>query len=76
MRLDQRSVEDTERGETGKEIGAQSTEDLEEQIEGFGCDPVKEEGPALPMPCSYTETPARPEAPLTTVVAMCQPLAN
>ena len=41
---------ETVRSETGKEIGAQSTEDLAEQGKKFGCDPLKEAGPVFSMP--------------------------
>lgn len=37
-------------GETGKEIQAQITEDVEEQVKGLRCDSLKEAEPHFPYP--------------------------
>lgn len=54
-----------ETGETGKEIWAQITKDLEEQGKALACGSLKEAGPVFLISRRYRECPARLEAHLT-----------
>lgn len=76
MSLECKVHRERQTGEKAKEIQAQITEDLEEQVEGLRCDSLKEAGPAFPTSGSYREGPARLEAQLAVRTAICHQLTN
>lgn len=65
MSLKHRARGERQMGETGWEIWAQITKDLEEQVKELECDSLKEAGPVFRMSRSDRERPARLEARLT-----------